>query len=490
MDDTLAGIICKVVADRVERGPPLDYWSRDDFLGLVRHAGEIPGVEDAALDEVHSAVAMGWLMGSRIRSSAPHERGALLSRLRELWPDDLDRRLKSIVEVSIDFGCRVGGETGDTDRGWVRPWPGAIAAVGLAVKDSVDEVNKWLERLPYPLGRDATQDAMIIADALIAPFASVVARQVRITRSADGGRFELQTSEWHSTFVPNGAKLVFSLEETAHLHVDDEVLIVPAGSRIVVFSAEDKVEIRGLPRGKKMLQDQQFAEFRGRLLLTNRKCSCGTTRCEERHRLARWDPAKTTLRSFLASAVKGPDRSMKTNTLKVGMYLPLLAFEGLPRVRTVPVEFSVCGSCDTKYEGERCVVCDKSFDSSAMRRIAREWLIPVGVDPELYDREQRLRCPEFGEHYAALRGSKPQQRLGAEWENLYKPDSIPPDEVKELLRAYRAYMKRKRDGQPSAPAGFWDCPLCGRVPPPRVSHIWARTWARAVDLGDVGGGLE
>jgi hypothetical protein len=57
-------------------------------------------------------------------------------------------------------------------------------------------------------------------------------------------------------------------------------------------------------------------------------CTCGSSRCRARHRLASWDPAGNTLENFIASAVKGPTFPIRTKGFTEGMYYPLLAQAG------------------------------------------------------------------------------------------------------------------------------------------------------------------
>ena len=76
------------------------------------------------------------------------------------------------------------------------------------------------------------------------------------------------------------------------------------------------------------------------------ECTCGTTHCQDRHRLNSWDPLQTvktteteesyahkeekplTLWDFVASAVKGPQLRIQTGSFVQGLYFPLLAQEG------------------------------------------------------------------------------------------------------------------------------------------------------------------
>jgi hypothetical protein len=88
------------------------------------------------------------------------------------------------------------------------------------------------------------------------------------------------------------------------------------------------------------------ANIEGPLTLVMWECTCGTTHCMARHRLDTWDPsqivqkaatneqkqrtdASLTLWDYVASAVKGPQSSIKTGAFVQGIYFPLLAQEGL-----------------------------------------------------------------------------------------------------------------------------------------------------------------
>jgi hypothetical protein len=145
------------------------------------------------------------------------------------------------------------------------------------------------------------------------------------------------------------------------------------------------------------------------LEIAHNKCSCGAhvkkcqdpsthKCCRPDHRLENWQPAKRTLRSFIAETVRGN----AGKSLLVGGYATSALYSRVRedyRLEVGTVEFKRCHKCGERYEGNRCgsAKCRAYADLYYTRHEARKnWLlIPYdSVDGKgHYAMQLRWCCP-------------------------------------------------------------------------------------------------
>jgi hypothetical protein len=495
MRDDLVLVVQRVVEAHTKAGN-LDYCNRQDFIGMVNAVREaVGGLRGVKKDELHLMVAVCWLGPDSADIPPAAMRKSLLTAIRELESDH-QKRLPRIMEFAIAYGCGKWRALAAIPGPWGQVWPGALRALARAITPAIRRVRKrngqdfregldtWLAETVrgYPLQRDwleITQEAATLAHYLSNPEYPLVlgAGQVlKIDASADGitvravGPFAENPYE---TRVPPGAKFVFRADTSLELHTPQGVVRVPSGLRIVVLVRGDDVWIT--PDTLKTIRVQvglgQLVTVRipGPARLSIWRCTCGNKNCNsQKHRLEGWDPRRLSLWAFVASAVKGPNCKLRLGSALQGMYLPMLAREGEPRVREVEVEVQIC-PCGEKYEGEKCRRADCKegpFDSRRMRRISERRLVVDGVDPPAYRLVRRQRCRNRHQHYCLLNrpalDAPPLAKLCGEWDNLY--EFFP--------------------GQGEA-AG---CPLCGQLPKrPRPTTVYVRTFDGPPELPDGAG---
>ncbi len=71
----------------------------------------------------------------------------------------------------------------------------------------------------------------------------------------------------------------------------------------------------------------------------------------------------------------------------------------MARLRLAPVEYKQCSVCGRPYEGAQCPECRHPFDPKTTLKEIKDRLIMVGIDPAVYEPEQRCRCPLCGNLY-------------------------------------------------------------------------------------------
>lgn len=104
----------------------------------------------------------------------------------------------------------------------------------------------------------------------------------------------------------------------------------PVGSEITVTGRGGDARVTAavpVERGVRLVSGQT-ATMTGPFDIAVRECACGTAECERRHRLSSWVAAAVSLWAFVASAVKGPSRSITLGSFAQGMYAALLCTEG------------------------------------------------------------------------------------------------------------------------------------------------------------------
>jgi len=129
------------------------------------------------------------------------------------------------------------------------------------------------------------------------------------------GTGELLKNGIHFAFVPSGQRLILRVLDDCQAELQ---LAYRRGSNVagrkLMFQSTDDVRLRFTGDDPSIFEAWN--------------CTCGALDCDQKHRLSAWNPRTmndgTTLASFLATAVKGPDRTMRMNVFIQGMYYALL----------------------------------------------------------------------------------------------------------------------------------------------------------------------
>jgi hypothetical protein len=155
----------------------------------------------------------------------------------------------------------------------------------------------------------------------------------------------------YALLVPPGAKVVWTVQtQERYLSLGEEdVLPLPANSMVLLLARDEDAIVKVATETQEQqgrLKIGDSAQLEGPVTLALWECACGTTHCMERHRLEQWNPAQVvqrttmnarqnrkaetalTLWDYVASAVKGPQASIKTGAFVQGIYFPLLTQEG------------------------------------------------------------------------------------------------------------------------------------------------------------------
>ena len=345
-------------------GRAFDLGNPAHLTRLVQHARE--QVPAAAKEALRITVVLSWL-GPRSAGPPPLSiRQALQDLLRQMVPNERARQ-ERVMEFAIAYGCGKWREVQLGTGGWEQRWPGAMRGLVRALEPAVAQANRWLAEhvvgFPQDRSRPLTEgftedtavwsDAWMLASRLVQPEhqLSVPANEtLTLECTAEGAEVVTETGDYE-TLIPPGAKAVWTiLDHGGDLQLSaDESLALPPGVVVSLLARDEDVIIKTLV-GELSQQGRikvgKEALIPGPLGLALWACTCGTTHCVERHRLDSWNPAQVvqktdmdeetgkkdatvTLWDYVASAVKGPQASLKTGAFVQGCYFPLLAQEGL-----------------------------------------------------------------------------------------------------------------------------------------------------------------
>lgn len=417
MDEEQLNRISGMVSGFVRANPGMCLTRSAEAGALVEHVHQrVPGMDRIPLCVASLACAFG------ARHAPPLE---LFNALSEIVARDAGADIDRIRDIVVAYGCgkwrrlRASADPWDGEG----QWPGAFRALVEELLAPVREVNEWLSQ--HLVGYDELQgywrtkegeddirsDSARLAVHLTQPLKSLrldEARGLTVISEDEGARIQL-AGEHDGDWLPFGAKAVFEAQAMAVLRVRrhgaaEERSTLPAGTVVNVLAVEGGAKVRLSSLPTLLLAVGDLCSIAGTGAIARRACGCGNRNCVANHRLESWDPrrARVGLRSFLASAVKGPDTEIKTKTLVEGMYLPVLGKDGTGRgrrLRMVPVEYKLCSGTDCpsadparKYEGDRCPSCRRAFDRRTTLRLAYERWIVVGGDVPPYERAARYRC--------------------------------------------------------------------------------------------------
>lgn len=313
---------------------------------LLAAAGAALGTVDQ--NELLTVTVMCWLGPGR---QFPHAalRQEVLDLARRFGIVDRSR----VLELVTAYGC--GWKRSGLVRNgkeWDGEWIGAYTAMVSIIKKFVFGTHRALEArvIGYPKqsnagnsnGWDAARDAGYLFAVLVRGASSLPFDNndvLAIICTEDDSRVEANGKQYQRP-VPPGAKAVFSYTSgnQGMLTRGTKALPLLRGTRIVITSQDFETRVTVHPPGWisgagsapfVKLGVGDIAEIRSPAALEDWGCTCGWHLCEQRHRLAAWDPQTVNLDNFIASAVKGTDPSFRqVGAIQHGMLAALLAWEG------------------------------------------------------------------------------------------------------------------------------------------------------------------
>jgi uncharacterized cupin superfamily protein len=323
-------------------------------------------VPSTAEEELWITVVISWLGPQSAGPPPISVRQELQDLLRQMVPNERARQDR-VMEFAIAYGCGKWREVQLGTGGWEHRWPGAMRGLVRALEPAVAQANRWLAEhvvgFPQDRSRSLTEgvaentavwsDAWMLASRLVHPEhqLSLLKNETLTLECTVEGTEVVTEKRDHETLIPPGAKAVWTiLDHSSDLQLSSgESFSLPSGAVVFLLARDEDAILKTLvgehsQQGR--LQVGKEAVVPGPLVLALWECTCGTTHCVERHRLNSWNPvqvvqktdmneetgkkdATITLWDYVASAVKGPQASLKTGAFVQGCYFPLLAQEGL-----------------------------------------------------------------------------------------------------------------------------------------------------------------
>jgi len=344
-------------------GRSLDVGNPSHLALLVEFARS--ELTDVTEDDVHLVVAMCWLGPPSAGIPPAALRQDLLNVLRRCVPDEFER-LERAMEFVIAYGCGKWRQVQAGSGGWEQRWQGAMRGLVRALEPAVEQANRWLAGhvVGFPQERSVARaegfledtavwsDAWMLATRFVRPEHPLLLQEgAGLTVECTSEGAEISTSvQDYQTMTPPGAKVVLTVQEKdgALLLSCSQPLALGAGATVLLIARDEDTIVKMLvdTSGQQVrLKIGESAFIGGPATLALWECTCGTTHCRERHRLETWDPtqvvqktsveeqkqkavAPLTLWDCVASAVKGPQASIKTGAFVQGVYFPLLTQEG------------------------------------------------------------------------------------------------------------------------------------------------------------------
>lgn len=400
----------------------------------------VPPAPTAARDDVRAVCALAWIGPDEAGPPPPLHRTRLLRLLGELLPDPDERRERA-YEFAVAYGCGkwrvVDGNSGDP---WDGRWPEAIRALARAGAPAVGECSRWLSGLFTGWVAGDFQTWWGVSTLLAYPYILPEHRLRSVetlTVTCEPGAVRLdEPALGYSSRFPAGARAVWSVVcgDARLTWSDGTIVVLSPSTRIVARAGDDDAVVTALPlsgrRSKRTVEPGETLHVGGAdVEVAVWECTCGTDRCEERHRLESWDPTAVvfrnvesggarerqpvalTLWSHFANAIKGPEATLRPGSFVAGMYAAYLT--ATDNLRTAPTALKVCANCETEYQGARCSVC---HDGRVERVLCRDRLVWQGNGR--YQQEYRLRCRNRQAHFEKLQPGRLPGKLGEEWDIL------------------------------------------------------------------------
>lgn len=549
MDDRQTKEILRCVYNFLDgiEGEGLDVGKPDSFERMVDHVRSCnPDLSRIENDELRSVTAMCWL-GPRAGIPPQPQREELLGIIRERVPDPVERCGRT-MEFVIAYGCGKFRNVASGEGEWSQRWPGAMQALQRSLEPSVRRADRWLRVRARVVGYpkkddvDLSGEAWLVALKLIHPEMPLHLTNSDLKLQCTDDGIELlacDTTEAppsHVDSVPNGAKIVFTVggPDTTLWLRENDLLKLPNGTTVIIAARDDETRITAELNGhaeRTRIRFWEDAYVTSPAVLLFWRCTCGHSRCAERHRLEAWDPNEVRLWSFVASAVKGPQPTIQVGSFIAGTYFSLLSKEEFgSRLRVADLEYKVCHHCSIftsatedgdraetsdgfsetgretllEYEGAHCPHCRNPFDPARGPRVTHERFILVADVMPHYRPSLRLRCKNRKTHYRMVANQTPPATLTERWENLFTmPNSWNYENVRDARRAVADddYLGMKVADPPaylpmSIRNGGLDekelrrrlkewlreplktaCPLCGEEQKRQINTVWERTFA-------------
>jgi hypothetical protein len=345
-------------------GRTLDIGAPAHFVTLVEAVRS--AVAHVAEDTLWLVVAMCWLGPRRAGIPPASMREQIQELLRQHAPDE-QTRIERVMEIVIAYGCGKWRQVRAGSGGWEQRWQGAMRGLVRALEPAIAQANRWLAAhvVGFPQERQNSfggassgntadwSDAWLLGTRFVCPEKAFVLRDSEeLTVECSTRGTELRAAEQgYQFFIPPGTKVLWTVQECAGAVElpHGQTLSLPEQTTVLLIARDDDVILKSATEGYEQqarLRLGESATLAGPATISLRECTCGTTHCIERHRLANWNPLQpvqktetamdrpkiegfVTLWDCLASAVKGPQANVKTGAFVQGMYFPLLAQEGL-----------------------------------------------------------------------------------------------------------------------------------------------------------------
>ena len=345
-------------------GRGLDVGNPAHLARLVNHARA--DFADMAADDVRMVVAMCWLGPQAAGVPPPAMRHDLRNILRRCVTNERER-VDRVMEFVIAYGCGQWRNVPLGGGGWEHRWHGALRGLVRALEPAVAQANRWLAEhvVKFPQNRGIPNDknfpedtavwsdAWLLATRLVRPEHSLHLEEqesLTFTCGPEGIDCVSSAQDYRHTIFP-GAKAIWTVPEGIGVFVlpNGQSRALAAGTTVLLIARDEDAIIKTAKNGQSQqthLSTGEEAIVQGTKMLVAWECTCGTTHCQERHRLHSWDPLLTvrmteteerytyeeekqlTLWDFVASAVKGPQLHIQTGSFVQGLYFPLLAQEG------------------------------------------------------------------------------------------------------------------------------------------------------------------
>jgi hypothetical protein len=338
-------------------GRVLDIGNPDHLTSLANSAR--PVCSDVEEDELLLVTAMCWLGPLNAGPPPASLREELLNRLRQ-DEENVKERVARIMEFIIAYGCGKWRAVEPGYGGWAQRWQGALRGLVRALEPWLAEhvagfpKDRSIPHDPQFVEDTPTwSDAWMLANKFVRPEDRLCLEEdetLTISCTEEGTECAAADQDYHQ-FVPPGAKAVWTVQEpeTTTLLTDEHSLPVATGTTLSLIARDEDVLIKAAldkQNQQTHLKMGEEAAMEGPLTLSVWECTCGTTHCEERHRLEAWNPVRKvqktvtdagarkqeetplTLWNFVASAVKGPQMRIQTGSFVQGIYFPLLSQEG------------------------------------------------------------------------------------------------------------------------------------------------------------------
>jgi len=435
-------------------------------------------------DEFRMVVAMCWLGPDGHGIPPAHMRRDLLQIIHAAVPD-AQQRVKRVLEFAIAYGCGWGRQPAPGGGTWANRWGSAVTnVIAQLMCPHVWEVDRWMAgtligyQMPRGPGakKQALENASLLAPCFIEPVTTLsLGTQDRLVveHVSNVTQVSIVGSAPKEYPVFAGARFLFEFAGTGRHFIDSKTAhdVAFPESRVLVLARDDDTWVTRDGGPRITVRPDQRLEAYGPGELTIWECTCGHRDCSMRHRIDKWD-AKFALWDFIASAIKGPDRHLKTGAVIKGMYVPMLSRgeSTIPlRVREAEILFKLCPKCHV-FDYDKCRKCGAvTYPQKQIRTVTRRALIVVGEFAPPYRPVQRIRCSQRSEHYKEVMGHEPDaaEQLGEDWDNIHG------DNIDE-----EAWDNFKR-----SPGSWPKCPICGLTPTTlRPTTVWERTFAHNVDF--------